>query len=184
MPLQKDIEAGIIKIDGQVLPGALQRLVVGHQIIIDEIEIQDKDGHLKQPAGYDEGTISIELDLLGSDADEDGDNAYEVLETIQTIFRKTEGQMKPEIHDIANIHTAARGIKQVLFKTLETESNSETNILSVRIELEEYIPLAVQVVQAVERAQEKQQLTDQVSQATGAPPAGQGAGTPGDDAGR
>ena len=106
-----DIEAGIIKIDGKALPGAVQRFTVGHQIIIDEIEIQDKDGHLKQPAGYDEGTVSVELALLGSDAEEGGDNAYTDLESIQALFRKTEGQTKPEIHDIANVHTAARGIK-------------------------------------------------------------------------
>lgn len=182
MPLENDIEAGIIKIDGKTIPGALQRLTVGHEIIIDEIEIQDKDGHLKQPAGYDEGTIAIDLAIPGTDIDPE--DAYAKLAEIQALFKRIEGQLKPEIHDITNIHANARGIKQVLFRSLQSEMTSENNVLVVQIELEEYIPLAVQVVQATERAEEKQQIADAVSNTTGAPAAGDGAGTPGQDSGQ
>ncbi len=182
MALQQDIEAGIVKLDGKVLPGALQRLVIGHEIIIDEIEIQDKDGHLKQPAGYDEGTITIELAIPGADIDPD--DAYAKLSEIQALFKRTEGQLKPEIHDIVNVHTTVRGIKQVLFRALQSEVSSENDVLIVQIDLEEYIPLAVQVVQQLAQSQASQKVQDAVSSTTGAPAAGGGAGTPGEDAGQ
>ena len=99
---------GVIKIDGNTLPGHFEYLRVGQEIIIDEIEIQDKDGNLKQPAGYDEGVIEIQIRLITEDGD-----VYGQLSSIQKLFRARDGQIKPDIHIISNAHANARGIKKV-----------------------------------------------------------------------
>lgn len=151
---------GIIKIDGQLLPGHFKYLRVGQQIIIDEIEIQDKDGNLKQPAGYDEGTISIQIKLITEDGD-----VYSQLSSIQAMFRKKDGQIKPDIHTISNKHANIRGIKKVLFNDLDTEESEEDDSLTVIIKLEEFLPLEAQVENAVIQTEQKQLIT------TGAPEA-------------
>lgn len=154
-----DIDAGIIEIDGSPLPGALRRLSVGHAIIIDEIQIQDKDGHLKQPAGYDEGTVEIELTLY---KDKDGPDPADQLAKIQEFFKQIEGQLKPKVHDIYNYHVWTRGIKQVLFRELRSEEDNQSDTISVTIILGEYIPLPVQLVQAIQQ----EQAADSVQNAT------------------
>ena len=143
-------ERGIIKIDGVLIPGHFERLVVGQEIIIDEMQVQDKDGHIKQPAGYNEGTIHIELRLIPDDGDVNTQVA-----SIYGMFRKVEGQIKPDIHSISNIHANSRGIRQVLFKSLESTDSIEDDSTRVTIELEEYVPVAVQVQNAVFQQQQQ-----------------------------
>lgn len=147
----------IVKIDGKTLPGHFSRLVIGADIIIDELPIQDKDGHVKQPAGYNEGTIQIELILIPDDGD-----VNTQLASIYSMFRKVEGQIKPDIHSISNVHANSRGITKVLFKRLESSETKEDDALRVRVELEEYVPLAVQVQNAVFQDQQQEVAEDVV----------------------
>ncbi len=144
---------GLIKIDGNLLPGDFEYLRVGQEIIIDEIEIQDKDGNLKQPAGYDEGIIEIQIRLISEDGD-----VYKQLSSIQKLFRARDGQIKPDIHIISNAHANARGIKKVLFRSLQTEESKEDDSLIVTIELEEYLPLEAQIENAVIQNTQKEMV--------------------------
>ena len=141
---------GIIKIDGALIPGHFERLAVGQDIIIDAIKVQDKDGHIKQPAGYNEGTIHAEVRLIPDDGD-----VNTQLASIYSMFRKVEGQIKPDIHSISNIHANSRGIKQVLFRNLESEESIEDDSMLVKIDLEQYVPVAVQVQNAVFQQQQQ-----------------------------
>ena len=140
----------IIKIDGILLPGHFRLLQVGQDIVIDEMQVQDKDGHIKQPAGYDEGKIKIEVVLIPDDGD-----VNTQLASIYGLFRKVEGQIKPDIHSISNIHANSRGIKKILFNRLESTESEEDDSLAVKIELEEYVPVAVQVQNAVFQQQQQ-----------------------------
>lgn len=172
--MAQDIEAGLIRIDGMTLPGALSQLRIRHEIIIDEIQIQDRDGHLKQPAGYQEAAVSLELVLQ----DPSG-NPYALLGPIQSLFRQIEGQLKPQVHILTNMHANSRGISRVLFRSLETEETNQNDTLLARIELEEYIPLEVQVIQAVEAV--NQQVTVENTLQKVIPNLGDGKNTPGKD---
>ena len=144
---------GVVKIDGNPLPGHFEYLRVGQEIIIDKIQIQDKDGNLKQPAGYDEGVIEIQVRLISEDGD-----VYSQLSSIQKLFRARDGQIKPDIHIISNTHANARGIKKVLFKSLITEESKEDDSLIVTIELEEYLPLEAQIENAVVQNEQKEMI--------------------------
>jgi len=170
-----DISAGIIKIDGAPLPGYLQRLRVGANIIIDELPIQDLDGHLKLPAGFDEGNIEIILRLVG----ENGSSPYDLAGALQGIFRKTE-QSKPQIHAISNVHVNARQISSVLIKQLETEETNEDDTLLATLWLEEFIPLAEQIQNNVSQANQAAAATEAASLAV-VPEYPNGQGTPGAD---
>lgn len=175
--MERDIESGIVKIDGQELPGVLEHLSVRHEIIIDEIRIQDRDGHLKQPAGYDEGDVTLSLQL------QDDEDPYSLIAPIQALFREPESQGKPKIHTVTNVHVNARGIHEVLFKSLETSETNRDDIIIASIALEEYVPLEIQVVQAVEQANQESETQQALAEAV-PDTYPDGAGTPGGDRGK
>ncbi len=78
-------ERGIIKIDGALIPGHFEKLVVGQYITIDAMQVQGKNDH-KQPTSCNDGTIHIELDSVADDG-----NVHTQLASIYSMFRKIAG---------------------------------------------------------------------------------------------
>lgn len=117
-----------IKVDKTVLPGLFKSIEITGAAMVDEQEVQGQTKKPKQVTGYEDGKVNIELIL------EDGPllTIMEKLTVIQNLFRKP-GQEKPVVHEIINRHTAARGIKKVIFKDLTTKQENKKSQLAATL---------------------------------------------------
>lgn len=132
-----------VKIDKTVLPGLFKSLEVKGEATVDEQEVEGQSKKPKQATGYED--IKVILELVLDDGPEK--TQLEKLEVIQNLFRKP-GQAKPEVHEIINAHTAARGVKQVVFKNLTSKRDNKKNQLAVTLEFWEYVAMTVTATQS------------------------------------
>ena len=104
---------------------------------IDEIEIKGRSGKVKQPVGYQDSQITIELEIC--DREEGGkvvETARERFEQVQGLFR-TSREALPEPQEIVSTLTDACGIRQVLIKEIEVHDN-ELDYISCTLQLTEF----------------------------------------------
>lgn len=127
-----------VKIDSVVLPGLFKSIEVKGDAIVDEQDVEGQSKKPKQATGYEDIKVNIELIL------EDGPLLTKIqkLEQIQQIFRMPD-QEKPTVHEIINEHTAARGVKQVIFKNLTHKAENKKNWLVVTLEFWEHTVMTV-----------------------------------------
>ena len=92
----------------------------------------------EQEDRYEDIKVNIELII------DDGPLLTKIqkIEQIQQIFR-IPGQEKPTVHEIINEHTAARGVKQVIFKNLTHKAENKKGQLVVTLEFWEYTVMTV-----------------------------------------
>ena len=122
---------------GIVLPVPPASMVVKQSLKIDEIAIRGRSGKVKQPVGYEDAEITIELEICDR---EEGDavvlTARERLETIQKLFRSSKEAL-PQPLEIVSALTEACGVRKVLFKELEVHDN-ELDFISTTLRLTEF----------------------------------------------
>lgn len=132
-----------IKVGGVVLPGLIKSLEISGEAIIDEQEVEGQTKKPKQATGYEDGKITIELILIeGPDK-----TALEKLEIIQNRFRSS-GQEKPEVFEIVNEHTAARGLKKVIFKSFRHKAETKKEQIVATLEFLEYTAITITAAKA------------------------------------
>lgn len=132
------VDDSTIKIGGVILSGIVKSIEIKADARVEEQEVQGKAAKPKQATGYEDAKINIEIAL------EDGETVTkeEKLKKIQNLFR-TSGQAKPKVYEIINEHTAIRGIKKVIFKSLTTKESTKKTELSVSIELWQYVTTTI-----------------------------------------
>lgn len=132
------VDDSTIKIGGVILSGIVKSLEIKTDARVEEQEVEGKSAKPKQATGYEDAKINIEIGL------EDGETTTkeEKLKGIQNLFR-TSGQAKPKVYEIINEHTAIRGIKKVIFKSLTTKETSKKSELTVSIEFWEYVTTTI-----------------------------------------
>lgn len=109
-------EDGIVRIDGEELPGILSDLRVSGQVRFDEQSVDKASGKKKTPQGWEDADISLTLYLL---TDEAG-TCYDKLAVLEGFFKKTDGKANPSIFTVANSHLLARGVRRVVFSRLDS----------------------------------------------------------------
>ncbi|MDP8238941.1 MAG: hypothetical protein P9X24_07615 [Candidatus Hatepunaea meridiana] len=120
-----------------VLPVPPRRMRIKQALKIDEIEIKGRSGKLKQPIGYQDSQITIELEICNKE--ENGnviEKARERFEQIQKLFRESRESL-PEPKEIVSTLTDACGIRQVLIKEIEVHDN-ELDYISCTLHLTEF----------------------------------------------
>lgn len=132
------VDDSIIKVGGVILPGIVKSLEIKTDARVEEQEVEGNSAKPKQVTGYEDAKITLEIAL------EDGETKTKEskLKSIQSLFRKS-GQAKPQVYDIVNEHTAIRGIKRVIFKSLTTKEVNKKSELTVNIEFWEYVPINI-----------------------------------------
>lgn len=132
------VDDSSIKVSGVVLPGLIKSIEVKDDALIEEQEVEGSSVKAKQAEGYEDAKVTIELIL------EDGPNATrkEKLDKIQNLFKKA-GQEKPVVHEIINEHTAARRVKKVVFKSLNSKEENKREQLTVSLEFWSYNPITI-----------------------------------------
>lgn len=127
-----------VKVGGVVLPGLFKSIEVKTATQMEEANMEGKSSKPKQATGYEDAKINLELSL----EDSPEQTALEKLKVIQNLFRKP-GQGKPTVYEIVSEHTAARGIRQVIFKDISTKEQNKKSEISVSIEFWEYIAITI-----------------------------------------
>lgn len=149
---------------GVVLPVPPASMVVKQSLKIDEIEIRGRSGKVKQPVGYEDAEVSIELELCDR---EEGDavveTARERLETIQKLFRSSKTAL-PQPLEIVSTLTETCGIRKVLFKELEVHDN-ELDFISATLRLTEFDSVENQLKKQAAESEARQQAEVQSEEA-------------------
>ena len=127
-----------IMIGGVLLPGLYKKVEVKTAAKIDEQEVEGSSAKPKQATGYEDAQISIELELHDSEAQTKEDK----LAVIQNLFRMR-GQELPEVYPVISTYTAIRNVDQVLIKDMSSQSSNKKDMLTVTLELMEYIPQTI-----------------------------------------
>ena len=127
-----------IMIGGVLLPGLYKKVEVKTAAKIDEQEVEGSSAKPKQATGYEDAQISIELELHDSETQTKEDK----LAVIQNLFRMR-GQELPEVYPIISTYTAIRNVDQVLIKDMSSQSSNKKDMLTVNLELMEYIPQTI-----------------------------------------
>ena len=119
------------------LPVPPRHMRIKQALKIDEIEIKGRSGKIKQPIGYQDALITIDLEIC--DKEEGGkvvETARERFEQVQVLFRPSREALQ-EPQEIVSTLTDACGIKQVLIKELEVHDN-ELDYISCTLQLTEF----------------------------------------------
>ena len=103
-------EDGVVRIDGEELPGLLSDLRVSGKVRFDEQSVDKASGKKKTPQGWEDADISLTLYLL---TDEAG-TCYDKLAVLDGFFKRTDGRANPSIFTVANSHLLARGVRHVV----------------------------------------------------------------------
>ncbi len=140
-------EDGIVRIDGEELPGILSDLRVSGQVRFDEQQVDKSSGKKKTPQGWEDADISLTLTLL---TDEAG-TCYDKLEALDGWFKKTDGKANPTIFTVANRHLLARGVRRVVFSRLDSAESSQSDEIRASLAFAEHNPPIIKL----ERAQAK-----------------------------
>lgn len=132
------VDDSTIKVGGLILPGLCKSLEVKTEAQVEEQEVEGSTAKPKQATGYEDGKVAVELVLI----DGPSMTKEEKLRQIQNLFRRS-GQETPEVHQIVNEHTARRGVKKVVFKSLTTKETNKKDEITASLEFWEYVPMTI-----------------------------------------
>jgi len=140
-----------VSLGGLILPVPPKSMKVKQSIKVDEIEIPGRSGKVKQPIGYQDSEITLELEIPA--IYENGrikESAPDRFQEIQKVFRSGRDSI-PKPLDIFSTLTTSCGINQVLISAVEL-GDSTMDMVSVNLSLLEYESIEVQLKsQATER---------------------------------
>ena len=140
-------EDGIVRVDGEELPGILDSLKVNGKVRFDEQKVDKSSGKKKTPQGWEDTDISLSLYLP---TDEAG-TCYDKREVLNGHFKKTDGKANPTIFTVTNRHLLARGVRRVIFSRLDSSEDNKTDEIRASLAFVEHNPPIVKL----ERAQAK-----------------------------
>lgn len=137
-------EDGVVRIDGEELPGILSDLRVSGKVRFDEQSVDKASGKKKTPQGWEDADISLTLYLT---TDGSG-TCYDKLESLNGWFKKTDGKANPSIFTVANRHLLARGVRRVVFSRLDSAETTQTDEIRASLSFVEHNPPIVRQEQA------------------------------------
>jgi len=141
-----------VSLGGLILPVPPKSMKVKQSIKVDEIEIPGRSGKVKQPIGYQDSEVTLNLEIPA--IYENGrikESAPDRFQEIQNVFRESR-DTTPRPLAIHSILTMSCGISQVLLSSVEV-ADSTMDMVSVTMTLMEYESIEIQLkAQATERA--------------------------------
>lgn len=131
-------EDASIAIGGVILPGLYKSIEVDAEAAVEEQEIEGSPVRPKQAVGYEDAKLYLELELWDGESQTKEDK----LQVIQNMFR-TAGQSRPEALEIVSTHSRICNIDRVILKNMTTKATNQRDVITVSLELWEYVPLVV-----------------------------------------
>lgn len=130
---------GQMKVGRTLLPGIFERLEVQGEVTVDEANILAESGSSKQPHGFKDATVTASL-VLPNDTN---GTPYDKLQVIVRVFKQVDSSARPFIYQIVNKHTAAWGIRDVVFQGLSSSEDDRDDTIHVQLTFVEYRPAVV-----------------------------------------
>lgn len=158
---QITFEDGLIRLNGEELPGILQSLRVDGKVRYDEQKVDGSSGKKKTPQGWEDQTVVIGLVLTT----EEESDCYDKLDKITPYFKKPDAKANPQIYTIINRHTQTRGIRQVLFDRLESNESSASDEIRVTLGFTEHNPPIVRAEGNAAKTPTPGELAEQAKEA-------------------
>ena len=132
-------DIGEIKLGDTILPGIYQSMEISGTLRFDEANIQGQSGTSKQPLGFGDATINLNL-ILPTD---ENATCYDRLKVLVASFYKVNKYGKPYVYRLVNHLTSIWGVRDVLFKDLRVRDDNQKDSLSVDMVFQEYYPVVV-----------------------------------------
>lgn len=130
---------GEVKLGDTILPGIYQSLEVSRAVRMDERRVPGRSGSSKQPLGYEDAEVTLEL-VLTNDHDSP---ARDKLRTITGLFQATDKQARPIVYTIAHPVLADWGIRQVVFRSLKSRDDNLYDLIYCSLKFVEHVPVTV-----------------------------------------
>nr|DAW17981.1 MAG TPA: hypothetical protein [Caudoviricetes sp.] len=115
-------EDGVVRIDGEELPGILSDLRVSGKVRFDEQSVDKASGKKKTPQGWEDAEISL------------------------TLYLTTDGA--GTCFTVTNRHLLARGVRRVVFSRLDSAETTQTDEIRASLSFVEHNPPIVRQEQA------------------------------------
>jgi len=139
-----------------------RQMKIKQTLKIDEIEIPGRSGKVKQPVGYEDSEITLELEIPHQ---ENGlqvvKTAQDRLKEIQALFRASPDTIQAPVPIVSTL-TEACGIQQVLIRNIELQDDPDYDYLTCTLTLTEFDSIANQLQ---EQAQAQQQAEEAAEEA-------------------
>lgn len=127
-----------IKLGGVTLPGLVKKVDVKSSAAIDEVDVEGSAVKPKQPVGYEDSKVTIEL-IVDATANE---TALEKITRINTMFKASK-QTVPQPLLLVCSEAAAIGLTTVLFKDFDFNKTNKSDQYAAKLTLWEYIPMVI-----------------------------------------
>lgn len=142
-------EDGVVKIDGQEVPGLLVDLSVDCRVRFDEQDVDAQSGKKRTPMGWEDAEVGLALCLT---TEADGDDCYDKLTAINGIFRSHDAQANPKIFNVDNRHLLARGVSELIFSGLSSSETEEDDTIIASLSFVENNPPVVKTETSVAKS--------------------------------
>lgn len=142
-------EDGVVKIDGQELPGLLIDLSVDCRVRFDEQDVDAQSGKKRTPMGWEDAEVGLALCLTTEAV---GQDCYEKLTVINGIFRSHDAQANPKIFNVDNRHLLARGVGELIFSGLSSMETDEDDTIIASLAFVENNPPVVKTETSVAKS--------------------------------
>lgn len=136
---------GKVTLGGKLLPGILISATVGSEVEFSDAKEDGQSGKKKVAMGWTDADVSIVIDLL---TDNDSD-CYAKLTELDKTFKGHGTGGRPQVYEVRNRHTLARGIKKIVFSRLESSETDQDDIIRCTMQFQEYLPAIMKVEKAV-----------------------------------
>ncbi len=127
-----------IKLGGVTLPGLVKKIEIKASAAIDEVEVEGSAVKPKQPVGYEDSKVTIELTVDATA----GETALEKITRINTLFKASK-QTVPQPLLLVCSEAAAIGLTTVLFKDFDFNKTNKSDQYAAKLTLWEYIPMVI-----------------------------------------
>lgn len=139
MRLHASASDGTLKMGDKVLPGIVQDVRVEGALAVDSKRRPKRSGTSKQPKGFDDMEVKIQVVLPRTEL---GNDPYDDLAVIIGSFFGLDKGRRPAVHRIHNKLCRAAGIRRVIYSTFEArDALAKTDLIRVTITLTQYRPI-------------------------------------------
>ena len=153
-----------VKLGDLILSVPPRQMKIKQTLKIDEIDIPGRSGKVKQPVGYEDSEISIELEISHQEIGlQVVKTAEERFKEIQALFRASPDTIQSPVPIVSSL-TEACGIEQVLIRDIDLRDDPDYDYLVCTLTLTEYDSIANQLLEQVTTQQQTEQALEEVEE--------------------
>ena len=153
-----------VKLGDLVLSVPPRQMKIKQTLKIDEIDIPGRSGKVKQPVGYEDSEITIELEISHQEIGlQVMKTAGERFKEIQSLFRASPDTIQSPVPIVSSL-TEACGIEQVLIRDIDLRDDPEYDYLVCTLTLTEYDSIANQLLEQVTAQQQTEEALEEADE--------------------